>query len=194
MMISSVRDDPEVVQMVARARAGDQRAWDSIVERYAPLIWATCRRYGLSDVDADDVGASVWLRLVEAIETIREPAALPGWLATTAQRECLHHIRRAGRVVLVGDDPAADPAGDDTDAWLLRQERDIALRAAFSELPLRCKLLLTLLFADPPTPYTDIEARTGTPVGAIGPTRQRCLDRLRRSPQLAALGEGAPTS
>jgi RNA polymerase sigma factor (sigma-70 family) len=195
MMISIVRDDPEVVRLVAGARAGDQGAWDAIVDRYAPLIWATGRRYGLSEADLDDVGASVWLRLVEAIETIREPAALPGWLMTTVQRECLRLIRKAGRVVLVGDDRfAADPAHDDTDAWLLRHERHIAVRAAFSELPPRCRHLLSLLFADPPMPYAEIEAATGTPAGAIGPTRARCLDRLRRSPRLAFLGEGAPTS
>jgi RNA polymerase sigma factor (sigma-70 family) len=193
-MISSVRDDPEVVELVARARAGDQAAWDAIVERYAPLIYATGRRYRLSDADLDDVGASVWLRLVEAIATIREPAALAGWLVTTVQRECLRVIRTAGRVVLVGDDGfATDPMDDDTAAWLLRHERHAALRAAFGELPPRCRDLLTLLFADPPTPYAEIEAATGTPIGAIGPTRARCLERLRRSPRLAALGEGAPT-
>jgi RNA polymerase sigma factor (sigma-70 family) len=193
-MIGIVRDDPEVVELVARARAGDQSAWDAIVERYAPLVWATGRRYRLSDADLDDVGANVWLRLVEAIATIREPAALAGWLVTTVRRECLRVIRTSGRVVLAGDDPFAAGASDDDAAdWVLRHERHAALRAAFDELPPRCRDLLALLFADPPTPYAEIEAVTGTPVGAIGPTRARCLDRLRRNRRLAELGEGAPT-
>src|SRR6516162_2292952 len=80
---SSVRD------LVARARSGDRQAWDSLVERYAPLIWSICRRHRLGHADADDVGQSVWLRLVDQLDRVRDPAALPGWLATTARRECL---------------------------------------------------------------------------------------------------------
>jgi RNA polymerase sigma factor (sigma-70 family) len=187
-MMVGVRNDPSVISLVARARDGDQGAWDEIVQRYAPLVWATCRRYGLSPASTDDVGASVWLRLVERLATIREPAALPGWLATTARRECLRLLRDRSRQVPVGDDErivdAADPAADE---WLLRQERHIALRAAFAELSRQCQQLLSLLFSDPPTPYAEISAGTGTAIGAIGPTRQRCLDKLRRSPALVAL-------
>jgi RNA polymerase sigma factor (sigma-70 family) len=190
-MIGSVRDDPTVVRLVARARAGDQDAWDEIVQRYAPLVWATCRRYGLSDVDTDDVGSSVWLRLVENLDSLREPAALAGWLLTTIRNECLRLLRANGREVLIGDDRLAEQADTtDTDAWLVLQQRRIALRAAFADLPIRCQELLTLLFTDPPTPYAQIKASLGIPVGAIGPTRQRCLDRLRRDPGLAELGEG----
>jgi RNA polymerase sigma factor (sigma-70 family) len=192
-MIASVRSDPSVVDLVVRARDGDQGAWDQIVERYAPMVWATCRRYGLSRADADDVGASVWLRLVERLETIREPAALPGWLATTTRHECLHLLRARNRQVLIGDDDRivdrADPAADE---WLLTQERQIALRAAFAELPANCRRLLSMLFGDPPVPYAEISAVTGTPVGAIGPTRQRCLAKLRGSPIVAALFEPPP--
>lgn len=193
--MTSVRDDPTVVSLVIRARSGDQDAWDEIVERYAPLLWATGRRYGLSDADIDDVGACVWLRLVEQLATIREPAALPGWLATTVRRECLRLLQaRSRQVSLVNDEQVVDPTEPTTDEWLIKQERQIALRAAFAKLSQQCQRLLSLLFSDPPTPYAEISASTGLAVGAIGPTRQRCLDRLRRSPVVAALLDAPPAS
>lgn len=184
-----MRDDPAVVELVDRARAGDQAAWDAIVDRYASLVWSVCRRYNLSGVDADDVGANTWLRLVERLGTLREPAALPGWLATTTARECLQALRRAGRAIPTEEerfeaDPSATP---EVSSRLEQQERHIALRDAFEGLGQRCRQLLELLFADPPTPYVDVAPALGVAVGAIGAMRQRCLERLRRSPALAAL-------
>ena len=70
------------------AKGGDKQAWDALVERYAPLIWSICRRYRLGRADANDVGQSVWMCLVDQLDKIRDPAALPGWLATTTRREC----------------------------------------------------------------------------------------------------------
>lgn len=188
-----MRDDPSVVALVARARQGDQPAWDQLVERYAPLVWGVCRRHGLAGADVEDVGACVWLRLVERLETIREPAALPGWLATTARRECLQLLRTKHRQVPVEHDEwmvaATDPTADD---WLLAQERHIALRLAFTTLSPRCQQLLSMLFADPPARYAEVSAAMGMPVGAIGPSRQRCLDQLRRTPALGGLLDVSP--
>ena len=99
-----MRDDPTVVDLVTRARDGDKDAWDELVERYAPLLWSVCRRYRLSPADAEDVGQSVWLRLVEHLPGLRESAALPGWIATTTQRECYRLLRASSRVEPV--DPA----------------------------------------------------------------------------------------
>jgi RNA polymerase sigma factor (sigma-70 family) len=184
-MMGSVRDDPTVVALVERARDGDQAAWDEIVERYAPLVWSVCQRYRLSPADVDDVGAIVWLRLVERLDSIREPAALPGWLATTARRECLNLLRIRDRYTEF-DDNQHDDTAPAADHRLLEQERHIALRAAFVELSQACQQLLSLLFHDPPTPYATISATMGLPVGGIGPTRQRCLERLRASAPMAA--------
>src|SRR5690349_25161475 len=92
-----MRDDPLVIALVTRASAGDQQAWNEIIERYSPLVWSICLRYRLDRQDSDDVGQSVWLLLVERIGMIREPAALPGWLATTTQRECLRVLRTSRR-------------------------------------------------------------------------------------------------
>ena len=93
---TAVRAGPPVNDLVTRARKGDSDAWDALVERYAPLIWSICRRYRLGSADADDVGQYVWLRLVGQLDEVRDPAALPGWLATATQREC-GRVRRAAR-------------------------------------------------------------------------------------------------
>lgn len=184
----------EVTQLVLRARAGERDAWDQLVERFATLVWSVCRRYGLSGGDAEDVAASVWLRLVERLDTIRQPAALPGWIATTTARECLQVLRARNRQVLVEDDRFAEEGGESaTDDWLLEQERHIALRAAFAGLSERCRRLLSLVFGEPPTPYSEIADRMGMTVGGIGPTRMRCLDKLRQSPAVAALMDASPT-
>src|SRR5580700_4132521 len=88
-------DGSVVIDLVIRAREGDEEAWDALVDRYAPLIWSICRRHQLGD-DADDVAQSVWLHLIRHLDQIRDPAALPGWLATTTRRECVR-VRQAAR-------------------------------------------------------------------------------------------------
>ena len=87
--------DAVVTDLVSRARNGDKQAWDALVGRYAPLIWSICRKYELRGADAEDVGQSVWLHLVDHLDRVRDPAALPGWLATTARRECARVLRAA---------------------------------------------------------------------------------------------------
>ncbi len=190
-MMTSVRDDPAVIALVARARDGDQAAWDEIVERFAPLVWSVCRRYRLSPADTDDVGAGVWLRLVERLDTIRDPAALPGWLATTTRHQCTNLLRTRQREVPL-DDPPPDEATPASDEWLLKQEQHIALRAGFAELSNHCRELLGLLFADPPLPYATISSKLGIPVGGIGPNRQRCLEKLRNTTALAEFLSPSP--
>jgi hypothetical protein len=91
------RNDLVVTGLVTRASNGDKQAWDALVERYAPLIWSICRRHGLgrADRDAEDVAQNVWLQLVNRLGTLRDPAALPGWLITTTRRECGRVLRTA---------------------------------------------------------------------------------------------------
>ena len=188
-----MRDDPTVVDLVTRARDGDKDAWDELVERYAPLVWSVCRRYRLAQPDVDDVGQSVWLRLIEHLPGLREPAALPGWIATTTQRECYRLLRATSRVEPV--DPAESfEVGESAIAEeeVLRHERRAVFRAAFAELSRQCQKLLALLAADPPTPYDEISRRLRVPIGSIGPNRARCLDRLRRTPALQLLVAGGP--
>jgi RNA polymerase sigma factor (sigma-70 family) len=184
-----MRDDPSVIALVTRVCAGDQQAWNEIIERYAPLVWSICHRYQLSRQDIDDVGQSTWLLLVENIGKLREPAALPGWIATATRRECLRVLRGARRHDPGGLAPEELMPPDQTDAIdqeLFEAERNIALRAAFDELPSGCHALLSMLIIDPPPGYQQISKALGIPIGSIGPTRGRCLQRLRRSPHLAA--------
>jgi RNA polymerase sigma factor (sigma-70 family) len=185
-----MRDDPAVIALVARARDGDQHAWNEIVDRYAPLVWSICNRYQLNRNDIDDVGQTVWLLLVEQLGKLRVPAALPGWLATTTQRECLRLLRAARRYDS-SRSPADNLMSSDESSLMIEQEviaaeLNAALRAAFAELPHRCRQLLSMLLTDPPLSYAEISATLQIPIGSIGPQRARCLERLRRSPALAA--------
>jgi DNA-directed RNA polymerase specialized sigma subunit, sigma24 homolog len=112
-----MRDDPSVITLVTRAAEGDQQAWDELIERYAPLVWAICTRYRLSNHDIEDVGQSVWLLLVEQLGKLREPAALPGWLATTTKRECLRVVtatRKSQQLGSTVDDARSRTSGRST--------------------------------------------------------------------------------
>ena len=186
-----VRAGPPVNDLVTRAGKGDKQAWDALVERYAPLIWSICRRHRLGQADADDVGQSVWLRLLDQLDRVREPAALPGWLSTTTRRECLRVLSAAqgphATIYALDVESLPDQQAGTADQELLAAERHAALRAAFTQLPPNGQQLLALLTADPPTPYADISAQLGIPVGSIGPTRSRYLDKIRRHPAIAAL-------
>src|SRR6516164_502453 len=180
-----------VVALVIRARDGDGRAWAALVERYAPLIWSLCRRYRMDTADTADVGQNVWLLLVNQLGKIREPAALPGWLATTTRRECARVLNRAQMPHVARHEPDADniPDGkaETIEQGLLAAERHAALREAFTHLSPRDQQLIALLIEDPPVPYAEISTRLGIPVGSIGPNRRRCLDKLRHHPAIAAL-------
>ena len=188
-----MRDDPSVVALVARAAGSDQDAWNELVERYAPLVWTICTRYRLSSHDIEDVGQNVWLLLVEQLGKLREPAALPGWLATTTSRECLRVVTTAQRLATFGgrlDDAPEFAADVMIDEEILMAERDAALRSAFAELQPPCRQLLAMLISDPPHSYSQISETLGIPMGSIGPRRARCLERQRRSDTLIALGTG----
>jgi RNA polymerase sigma factor (sigma-70 family) len=183
-----------VAELVAAATRGDEHAWAELVRRYTPLVLAVIRAHRLDRVDAADVNQTVWLRLVEHLGRVREPAALAAWLMTTTRREC-YRLLRAGRRTRPFDphDEAvetrpglflsADVAAPDED--LLRAERRQALRSGFAQLPTRCRELLSLLVADPPLSYREIAERLGMPIGSIGPSQARCLRKLRESPALA---------
>ncbi|MEV0614150.1 sigma-70 family RNA polymerase sigma factor [Nonomuraea sp. NPDC050404] len=178
-------DESAVTILVVRARDGDQRAWDAIVDRYAPLVWSVCRRFGLDRLDSDDVGQTVWLRLLENLPRLREPAALPGWLERTTKNECLRVAKSRRRLERTEERIKREPP-EHADAFdeLLESNaaaRDNALlREAFAQLPDRYRQLLLLLMADPPVSYEEISRRLDRPIGSIGPQRARSLAALRK--------------
>jgi len=180
--------------LVGRAQEGDQDAWDEIVERFLPLVGAVVRRHRLSPSDGDDVGQTVWLRLVEHLGDLREPAALPGWIRTTTRNECLRLLAARGRTRVVDPQTGGlDTVTDDvTDTELLAAERRQALRDALAELPEGRRELLLLLLVDPPLAYEEISRRLGIPIGSIGPTRARAFAQLRDTDALRGLGPEPP--
>lgn len=183
-----------VAQLVAAAAAGEQGAWDRLVGRFGPLVWAVARTYRLSPADAADVSQTVWLRLVEHLDRLREPDRLPGWLVTTSRNECLRVLRQQSRVVTFDAPFDRDDDGEAVEAALLAGERDGLLWDAFRRLPEPCQLLLRLLMCEPPLSYADISLALRMPIGSIGPTRSRCLDRLRHSPEISRISGGPPRS
>lgn len=184
--------DAGVAQLVRAAAGGDQKAWDSLVERYAGLVWAVIRGHRLTGADAADASQTTWLRLVEHAHGLQDPARVGAWLATTARRECLRVLRGSGRQIPYGDD-LPEPVSDDESVAddLLRNERDAQLWEAFGRLPQRDQALLRMLVADPAPSYREIADALDMPVGSIGPTRARCLERLRREREAVTEGLAA---
>jgi RNA polymerase sigma factor (sigma-70 family) len=173
----------DVGLLVRQARGGDLGAWERLVDKFSRLIWAMTRDFRLPESDAADVVQATWLRLLEHIDRIEYPERIGSWLATTARHECLRHLAAGKKVMLMHDEEATlgDSASHqpDVDERLLADERAKEVREALTMLPGRWQQLLELLMADPPASYTEISDQLGLPVGSIGPTRGRCLDRLR---------------
>jgi RNA polymerase sigma factor (sigma-70 family) len=175
---------------VAAARDGDRAAWDSLVEQYMPLVLGVARRYRLCPEDVADASQAVWLRLVEHLDDIREPRALPGWIVTTTKNEALRLLSTRQRAIPV--DPLTSlalndvPDDESVEDDLLRLERHQALREGLRELRPQHRALLQLLLSDPPLSYDDISRQLGIPKGSIGPTRARCLEALRNTAALSA--------
>lgn len=175
--------------LVAEANIGDAEAWNAIVDRYASLVWSICLGFRLPQADAADVSQTVWLRAVEKLATIRVPAALPGWLATTTRRECIKvsKARSTGPWELTDFtvERDADVEVSAVDTELLAAERRAMVREGFAQLPEHCQRLLALLVGSEPRSYAEISSRLEIPVGSIGPTRSRCLEKLRACPSVA---------
>lgn len=174
-------------ELVAGALANDQQAWNKLVERYTRLVWHVVHGYHQLDAERRaDVHQTVWLRLAERLHEIRDPERVGGWLATTARHECLRQIGRQSREVPERQ-IELEPYVEAPERYLLETERDATLWEAFGRLRPECQQLLRLLIADPPFSYDEIAEILDLPRGSIGPTRQRCLDALRKSPGVASL-------
>ncbi len=187
-----------VEQLVEAARAGDPNAWSAIVRRYADLIRSVARRYRLASADVEDVSQLVWLKLFDHIDRIREPRALPGWIAKTAANACLEIVK--SHVRAIPTDPVAfSHQNDALNAWgtpyepsesatgLERSQDCQFLQRGLDELSTEQRDLLILLMADPPLSYQQISQQIGRPIGSIGPTRARTLEKLRNTNAIRAM-------
>ncbi len=177
--------------LAARCNRGDGSAWEVLVGRYQRLVYAIVRRVGLDEHMAADVFQTVFVRLLEHLPRLNQQDRLQAWIVTTAKREALLHRSRGLRTVSMTRDDvasAADAEWDVADEALLPDEALEALqsqnqvRQGLDRLDARCRDLLTLLYsdADEPVAYEVIAVQLDMPVGSIGPTRARCLGKLRK--------------
>lgn len=176
-----------MARLVTAAREGSEDALGQIVTELSPLLWQVARAAGLSAADAEDVLQTVWLRLVSHLDGIRTSSALTAWLVVTTRREAWR-VRATARRQLPADQdwlaalPDTEPGGEER-AVLDDQRR--ALWAAIRQLPPRCQELLRIIAFVSRPDYSAVAAELGIPRGSVGPTRGRCLAKLR-----AALADG----
>ena len=174
------RCDHDFARVFASAAAGDRAGWEALVREFGGLIRAIARAHRLHDAHAADVAQMTWLRLIEHLADVRDPTRVGAWLATTARRECLRVLRDSTRQLPSERDIFEHESLEVPGEGLLVADRDRALWRAFACLrPSDQALLEMLLVADPRPSYDEISATLGIPVGSIGPTRARALERLR---------------
>ena len=166
-------------QALERARAGDSGGLDEIVRELTPLLWHVARSQGVDRAEVADVVQHSWLELVSRLDGIRTPAALTAWLVTTTKREAWRLNRRRQTPVdpttlLDAEAELRDPA-----SGLIDDERDRVLWRAFQQLSERCRSLLRVVAMVERPDYSAVSEAMGMPHGSIGPTRGRCLAKLR---------------
>ena len=186
-------DEDGFEDLAQAALAGDQAAWDQLVARLQKVAWRAIAGFDLSPEDRKDAFAGTFFRLYERLGTIREPAKLPGWVATTARNEVLTLLRARRRdLPMPLEDEHLPPIEPEPASHLLQLELSEALHRGLARLSAACQQLLQLLTLDPPLSYAEVGDLLDLPHGSIGPTRQRCLDRLRQTPDLRPFLEEAP--
>jgi RNA polymerase sigma factor (sigma-70 family) len=189
-MLSEHVDDAALVQATRRR---DPEAWKKLIERHDGLIGSVCRAHRLSHTEAEDVRQTTWLRAVEHVHRLHSPQRVAAWLAMVARRECLRMLRQSVRVRPYEAELLENYAGlaPAPDADLLANERRAAVRSAVVTLPARDRALLGLLYSAEEPSYADIGRALEMPIGSIGPTRGRVLERLRAREPLAGLAAAA---
>ncbi|MDR7302315.1 RNA polymerase sigma factor [Haloactinomyces albus] len=184
-----IGDAGEMATLLARASAGDDRAWRELVDRHGSMVWGASRAYSANRADAEDVWQATWLLLAENLNRIQDPDALPGWLATTARRESLRLAKARRR-----ESPAAldsilmdvPDTAEGPESTVLRTVAAGRLGQAFARLSQRCQQLLRVVAVAPDASYAQVSAALGMARGTIGPKKGRCLAALREG--MVALG------
>lgn len=167
-------------ELLRRVIDGDQGAWDELVGRFGGLVWSVARSYRLGAL-TDDVVQTVWLRLAEYCDRIREPDRLASWLATTTRNEAMRVVKKQSRTMTLGDLPERSDASVSTLDELVADSDTLAhVLDAFVKLSDKDQELLRLLCTVPPLDYATISEMLGRSIGSIGPSRDRALKKLRK--------------
>lgn len=170
-------------ELIGACRQDEAAAWDELVARYERLVYTIPLRYGLSRAEADDVFQTVWITLLEKLDTLRDPERVASWLVTTTKRATWDLRRGAEHVRMYTTDPAELPEvldGPTPEDEVARFQQAERTRQAAARLDERCRRLLYYLYQDSDNPsYADIAEKLGLTPGSIGPTRARCLEKLR---------------
>ncbi|MDX6680721.1 MAG: hypothetical protein QOG94_760 [Solirubrobacteraceae bacterium] len=177
----------EMRALVEAAIGDDERAWERLVAEFTPMIRAIARRHRLGSFDQDEVVQRTYLALVRHIASLRDPLSIPGWIATTARRASIAILAAGAREVPTAQIVADDSPQPDHDEGLLQQERREAVRSAAAKMPARQRAFVSALSMEPALSQRQVSERLGMPIGSIGPTRQRCLERMRRDPAVSLL-------
>lgn len=188
------RETDDLETLVKRCLNRDHEAWSLLVDRFQNLVYSIPRRYGLSDDDASDVFQVTFQALLRNLDRIEEPRTLPKWLAVAAARESLRVKRISGRSLSAEErgldlDALVDSESVAADENAVAAERADAVRRLTSDLKERCRDLLTMLYLEDDPSYQEISEKLGVPIGAIGPTRARCLEKLRKKLEEAGFFE-----
>ncbi|WP_337191830.1 RNA polymerase sigma factor [Nocardioides flavescens] len=164
-----------------RWRGGDALALDDLVRVMTPVLWQVVRAHRLPAEVAEDVVQTTWLALVRSRDAVHDPAAVGSWLTTSARREAWRVAKAAGRSLATEDDDLAPRLPDATspEADVVRRDEDRLLWAAVDRLGERCRRLLRIVAFEHRPDYASVAAELAMPIGSIGPTRGRCLDKLR---------------
>lgn len=168
---------PNDSELIQRCLEGDQASWEALIRRYQNLIYSVPIRYHFSAQDASDIFQSVCVVLLEKLKTLRNAETLSSWLYITTKRQCWKAAKRKSMEVELVEEAGGtvDPEGEQ----LILQHQ---VRAGMEQLNEKCRELLTALYyTDPPLSYDEVTEKLGIPFGSIGPTRARCLERLRKA-------------
>ena len=192
MRPQTITDSAALAAVVRAAAAGDNRAWEELHARFTPTLRAAARAFRLSSADVDDVVQQTWLAAVRYIDTLKSPQSIGAYLVVTVRREALRVLQRGVHEVVSDELPEyADPLTGPPEKELIDEEQRVALHAAVERLDGRKQRLLHALLHTPDASYVDLAERLRMPIGSIGPTRERALDRLRYDRILGTTMSGA---
>lgn len=175
-------------ELLVKAREGDQEAWNALVDQMSPIIWSVVRSFRLDHATAKDVAQTVWAKLVENCDRISDPDRLPGWISTTCRREAMATVKGLRRMIPSDFEFDLEDKQASVEQDVVDEEDAEEVRAAFEKLDQSDQEILRLLVLDPPLSYHEISEITGRPVGSLGPTRARALERLRHAMEAPLAG------